>query len=67
MDGGGFHNLLGHSVKPLILPDNFYILPLAREQHVLITAIEHYPVEHTLIHVRVGESSLVFYLLGCDG
>lgn len=37
---GGFHNLLQHSVKPLILPDNFYILRLARG-HVLIKAIEH--------------------------
>lgn len=60
--------MLLHSVKPLILPDNSYILRLAREQHVLITAAEHYPSEHILIHVRAGESSsLALYLLGCDG
>lgn len=64
---GGFHNMLLHSGKPLILYANSYILCLARDQHVLITAIEHYPLQHTLIHVRAGESStLAFYLLGCD-
>lgn len=51
---GGFHNLLLLSVKPLILPDNSYILRLARGQHVLITDSEHDPWKHTLIPVWGG-------------
>lgn len=61
-----FHNLLQLSVEPLIRPDNAGILRLARG-HVLITCTRQHPSEHVLIHVREGESSLHFYLLGCDG
>lgn len=52
--------MLLHSVKPLIPPDNSYVLRLAGEQHVLVTAIEHYPTERILIHFR-GHGSLFFF------
>lgn len=51
---GGFHRLLLHSMKPLILPKDMYVFCLAEEQHVLIKVIEHYPAVYTLIPVREG-------------